>query len=78
MGPLTPLEFWCAVYIGATAIPTLVGLLTIFHWVKPKPGIDQSNVINRIRLWWLALTRPGKFAEFFPWLLEDEWDNIND
>lgn len=66
--------FW--LYFGFSIIPMLIGLLTIFHWVKPKPGIDQSNVINRIRLWWFALTRPGKFVDQFPWLLEDEWKNV--
>lgn len=64
-------------YFGFSIIPTLIGLLTIYHWVAPKEGIDLSNVINRIRLWWFALTRPEKFVKIFPWLLEDEWDNIN-
>lgn len=56
---------------------TAVGLLTVFHWVKsPRHPVDKSNVINRIRLWWFALTRPELFVDLFPWLQYDEYKNI--
>ncbi len=54
-----------------------IGMLTFIQWVRPAQGIDKSNVINRIRLWWFALTRQSLFVGLFPWLLHDELDNIN-
>ena len=54
-----------------------LGMLTFIQWVRPASGIDKSNIINRIRLWWFALTRQSQFVELFPWLLNDELDNIN-
>lgn len=31
-----------------------IGMLTFIQWVRPAQGIDKSNIINRIRLWWCA------------------------
>jgi len=60
------------------ALPAAIGVYTIVLWLKPPPKpVDRSNVINRIRLWWFALTRQDKFVETFPWLLGDEWDNLH-
>jgi len=59
-------------------IPFGIGLLTIIQWIKPQPGIDSSNVINRIRLWWFAQTRPDIFVPVCPWLLNDEYENVSD
>ena len=61
----------------AGLFPTAIGLLTIFHWVRPqhKPA-DESNRINAIRLWWFALTREELFVDVFPWLKNDELDNM--
>lgn len=55
-----------------------LGTFTFVMWVKPTDdGTDASNVINRIRLWWFALTRQSLFITLFPWLQHDELDNIN-
>lgn len=71
------MDAFIAFYAGAITIPGLIGLFNMVHWLKPAEGIDRSNVINRIRLWWFALTRPGLFVEIFPWLTQDELDNIS-
>lgn len=57
---------------------TGVGLLTMFHvFVRSKKSpMDSSNRINHLRLWWFVLTRPELFATTFPWLKNDEFDNI--
>jgi len=41
-----------------------------------KSPADKSNRINKIRLVWFALTRPELFVDAFPWLKNDELDNI--
>lgn len=57
----------------------LLGLFTIYHWFRPqKAPADTSNRINKIRLWWFALTREDKFTDLFTWLKKDEWENINE
>lgn len=56
---------------------TLLGIFTVYCWFKPRRlPADDSNVINMIRIWWFALTRPDKFVDVFPWLKRDEWDNV--
>jgi hypothetical protein len=55
----------------------LLGVLTVYHWLRPqKAPADTSNRINKIRLWWFALTREDKFVFMFPWLKKDEWENL--
>jgi hypothetical protein len=57
--------------------PTLIGVFTIIQWIRPsKPPTDSSNIINRIRLWWFALTRQSLFVDIFPWLKRDELENL--
>jgi len=57
---------------------TLVGIFTFYHILRPqKAPADKSNRINKFRLWWFALTREDKFADGFPWLKNDEWENVN-
>lgn len=57
---------------------TLIGMFTFYHLLRPqKAPADSSNRINAFRLWWFALTREDKFVEHFPWLRNDEWDNVN-
>lgn len=65
--------------LGLLAFPALVGLFTMFHLFRAsRPPVDSSNRINRIRLWWFALTREDAFTGLFPWLMNDEWRNFND
>jgi hypothetical protein len=57
--------------------PTLIGVFTIIQWIRPsKSPTDSSNIINRIRLWWFALTRQNLFVDIFPWLKRDELENL--
>lgn len=58
-------------------------LVTLFGaWVLVMLGkslrapADTSNRINRVRLFWFALTRPELFVGAFPWLKNDELDNV--
>jgi hypothetical protein len=65
--------------LGLVAFPALIGLLIIYHVMirgKRWPA-DKSNVINHIRLVWFALTREDKFVGLFPWLKNDEWENMH-
>lgn len=56
---------------------SLLGLITIVQFVKAKRApMDSSNRINHIRLWWFVLTRPELFADKFPWLKNDELENL--
>jgi len=58
-------------------VTTLLGTFTLWHLLRPKkPPADASNRINHIRLWWFALTREDKFVGQFPWLKNDEWENL--
>ncbi len=57
--------------------PLLIGLMTVFSWCLPiKAPADQSNRINRIRLWWWAISAPHRFVANFDWLYGDEVDNL--
>lgn len=60
-------------------LPTALGSLMLFHTlVRPKtPPADTSNRINHLRLVWFAMTREDKFADQFPWMKKDEWNNVN-
>jgi hypothetical protein len=42
------------------------------------PPADESNRINHIRLWWFVITRPELFVDSFPWLKNDEYNNVKD
>lgn len=56
-----------------------IGMLTVGSWTLPirKPA-DQSNRINRIRLWWYAISAPHRSIKSFYWLKGDETDNLDD
>ena len=65
------------VLVVSGIICTLFGafvLITLAREVA-KPA-DSSNRINRLRLFWFALTRPELFADSFPWMKRDELDNV--
>lgn len=55
----------------------LIGIMTVFSWGLPiKAPADISNRINRIRLWWFAISAPHRFTANFSWLYGDEVDNL--
>lgn len=60
------------------ALPTIaIGLLLFFHVLRPQKGpADSSNRINKIRLIWFALNREDLFVDKFPWLKNDELENM--
>jgi hypothetical protein len=65
------------VFCLAGIIPCFFGIWVMVQLARPlKSPADKSNRINRIRLFWFALTRPELFAENFPWMKRDELDNV--
>lgn len=65
------------IIIGLLAAPAIIGLFTFYHLFRPQRlPTDASNRINAIRLWWFALTREELFVDLFPWLKNDELDNL--
>lgn len=61
----------------SASIPFLFGSWVLVTLARPlKKPADTSNRINRIRLFWFALTRPELFADKFPWMQRDELDNV--
>lgn len=64
--------------IIALLIPfSMLGLLVVFSIMrKQQKPADQSNRINKIRLIWFALTRENEFTELYPWLKNDEKENM--
>lgn len=60
-------------------IATFIGFVTLMQFARNKlPPADESNRINHIRLWWFVITRPELFVNTFPWMKNDEYDNIKD
>ena len=56
-----------------------IGMMTVGSWTLPiKAPADQSNRINRIRLWWYAISAPHRSIKAFYWLQGDETDNLDD
>ena len=66
------------IIIALMIFPAGIGFLVLFHTFirKKKSPVDSSNRLNHLRLVWFALTREDKFVELFPWLKQDEWDNL--
>jgi hypothetical protein len=63
----------------AGLIATLIGVVTLVQFARNKlPPADESNRINHIRLWWFVITRPELFVDSFPWLKNDEYNNVKD
>ncbi len=55
---------------------TLIGLLVVIKLFKKYDEIDDSNIFNRGRVFWFSLTRMDKMVKVFPWLRNDEWENM--
>lgn len=71
------MTIFLVIFLTAALFPFALGMLTLFHFVRaPRAPADTSNRINRIRLWWFALTRPELFVDTFEWLKHDELDNV--
>ena len=57
--------------------PALVGAFVLLHIFRvQRTPADKSNRINKIRLVWFALTREDLFIAVFPWLENDELENV--
>lgn len=57
---------------------TSLGLLVLYHVIRPqKAPADPSNRINKLRLIWFAMKHEDRFVDVFPWLKEDETDQLN-
>ena len=68
--------FMLLIYIGGGFF-TVIGLFVFWHILRPqKSPADTSNRINKFRLWWFAMTREELFVDVFPWLKNDELENI--
>lgn len=65
--------------LGLLSVPSLLGLFVIYHVLlrRKRSPADRSNRINHIRLVWFALTREDEFVGVFPWLRNDEKDNVS-
>ena len=65
-------------YIIITFPSTALGSLVLFQTLirGSRPPADKSNRINRLRLVWFSMTRPEMFVGIFPWLMNDELDNL--
>lgn len=61
----------------AGSVAILFALFVLWHIVREqKAPADTSNRINKIRLLWFVLTREHLFVDVFPWLANDELDNV--
>jgi len=66
------------IIVAFLTIPGMLGLLVLFHVFRPQHSLaDTSNRINKIRLFWFALTREELFVDVFPWMKRDEHENIS-
>ena len=66
--------------VGFLIVPGIFGALMLFHvFIRRKESpADKSNRINHLRLVWFAMTREDLFVDQFPWLKNDEYDNVKD
>lgn len=56
---------------------TLIGLITIFYWIKTPPTEnDDSNRINNIKSWWIGLTRPQVLGKSYRAFKEDVLEQL--
>lgn len=64
--------------LALAALPVIaIGLFVIYHIFRPQTSpADISNRINKIRLLWFVLTREELFVNTFPWLKNDELENL--
>lgn len=54
-----------------------LGGVVVYHIAREqKPPADSSNRIGKLRLVWFALTKEEDFVGMYPWLANDEGDNV--
>lgn len=74
---LLSIVLYCLAFAGL--IPTAIGVLTMYHWLKtPTAPSDDSNRINNIMSWWIGLTRPEVLAHSYKAFRQDVMKNIED
>ena len=73
------MEYFLILMAIAGIFPLCIGILTVGSWcLRIKAPADKSNRINRIRLWWYAISAPHRSIKSFYWLKGDETDNLKD
>ena len=73
------LEILTTMFIIGGIFTQLIGIMTVASWsLRIKAPADQSNRINRVRLWWYAISAPHRSIKSFYWLQGDETDNLKD
>jgi len=69
------------IFIIILMLPSwLLGTFTFVMLLKPEKegnGVDASNRINFITLWWFSLTRRAMFLPVCPFLSNDQLDNVS-
>ena len=74
---LTAIAAALALLVVASLPATAIGLLVCWHIARPqKAPADTSNRMNKVRLFWFALTREDLLVPTFEWLRRDELDNV--
>lgn len=73
------IDIFLCLMVVAGIFPLLIGIMTVGSWaLRLKAPADKSNRINRIRLWWYAISAPHRSIKSFYWLGGDETDNLKD
>ena len=70
--------FWNMLAVSGIFV-LAIGMMTVASWtLRIKAPADKSNRINRVRLWWYAISAPHRSIKSFYWLQGDETDNLKD
>lgn len=64
------------IIVGLMAPLAIFGLVIIVQLFRTKAPVDASNIFNRLRILWFSITRMDQMVEKFPWLMKDEWENM--
>jgi hypothetical protein len=72
-------EIFTALLMVGGIFALLIGIMVLISFTLPlKAPADKSNRINRIRIFWYAISAPHRFIKSFFWLGGDETDNLKD
>ena len=73
------LDILIKLFIIGGIFTQIIGIMTVGSWaLRIKAPADKSNRINRVRLWWYAISAPHRSIKSFKWLGGDETDNLHD